>query len=183
MYDLLESMRVHQEIPLTFDGEIPEFAFGESAATRLIIGKKYGIPGADGKLVEGVLQSAIVNEARSEATGIYRLNDGKQLMATSPLTPNELAAFKRHPDTFFGAHLKQGRKVESPLDLFDFMFESYKDTPKEKLFEFMKTHPNIASLRKMPQTELAILYCELMAESVARAAHRDTHASGALTDA
>jgi hypothetical protein len=40
MFKLMESLREHYEIPATFEGEIPEFAFGDSG-TRLRIGQRY----------------------------------------------------------------------------------------------------------------------------------------------
>lgn len=39
MHDLLQSLRDHSDIPSTFDGEIPEFAFGE-ATQRLVDGER-----------------------------------------------------------------------------------------------------------------------------------------------
>lgn len=168
VYDLLESMRTHQEIPMTFDGEIPEFAFGELAVPRLVIGGKYGVPGPDGGTVAGTLQTACVVEAKSEVTGVYRLEDGRQVIATCPLTPEELAAYRRHPDTFFGTYLRQGRVAETPLDLYEFFLESYGKTPKEGLLKLMEDHRDIESLHSLSQEELAKTYCERLAEAAAR---------------
>lgn len=42
IFALVNSMRAHYEIPSTFDGEIPEFAFeGEDAVPRLQFGRWY----------------------------------------------------------------------------------------------------------------------------------------------
>jgi hypothetical protein len=173
VYDLLESVQAHWEIPLTFDGEIPEFAFGDQSVPRLVIGRTYGIPGPDGELVEGVLQTATVLPSKSEVTGVYRVPDGTQIIATSPLSADELAAYNRHPDTFFGAYLRQGRKADSPLDLFDFFLDSYGKTSKEGLLKLMEKHHDVDSLRSLSQSELAAVYCERMAEAAARVSVRD----------
>ena len=58
----------------------------------------------------------------------------------------ELDDYKQFPDTFFGTHLQQGRQTKTPLELFDFMHESYKGTPKEKLLEWMVNAADIAEL-------------------------------------
>lgn len=179
VYDLLESVQAHWEIPLTFDGEIPEFAFGDQSIPRLIIGRTYKIPGPDGEPVEGVLQTATVLPSKSEVTGIYQLPDGKQIIATCPLSPAELAAYERHQDTFFGTYLRQGRRADSPLDLFDFFLESYGKTSKEGLLKLMEKHPDVDSLHTLPQPELAAVYCERMAEAAARESARNVNSTAA----
>ena len=47
VYDLIQSMKDHAEVPSTFDGEIPEFAFGDGEA-RLLIGQRYMVTDPDG---------------------------------------------------------------------------------------------------------------------------------------
>jgi hypothetical protein len=157
MFLLMKSLREHSGIPSTFDGETPELAYGETK-TRLKIGDRYLVPDKDGKEVIGELVEATV--AWNKATGIYRLEDGRTIIATCPLTEDELAAYQKYPDTFFGVYREQGRKAETPLDLFDFFFETYKHTTKEKLLEFLKEHPDIEQLKRLDQEELAITFCE-----------------------
>ncbi|MEX2181327.1 MAG: hypothetical protein WD771_04750 [Gemmatimonadaceae bacterium] len=168
IYDLLASMLRHQEIPMTFDGEIPEFAFGDSETPRLIIGNRYLIPGPDGKEVVGVLESATANAKASNAIGVYRLVNGQRVVVTCPLTPAEVAAFERHPDTFFGAYSPSSRRAKDALDLYDFFYESYSKSSRERLLEFMKDHPDIDLLSGLSQEELAITYCERMADAATR---------------
>jgi hypothetical protein len=117
MFQLMKSIREHSEIPSTFDGELPEMAFGKTEA-RLKIGERYLVPDKDGKEVVGELIEATV--AWDKAMGIYKLDDGRSIIAACPLTKDELAAYRKYPDTFFGVYREQGRKAETPLDLFDF---------------------------------------------------------------
>ena len=164
MEQLIKSLKDHYEIPSTFDGEIPEFAFN-CDKPRLIIGQKYIIPTAGGKEVVGELTDACVLEIEKLVYGTYKLMDGNSITVTSPLTNEELSAYTRHPDTFFGVYIKQGGKVESPLGLFDFFFENYRNTPKERLLEFMKEHQDYENLKEVSQEELAIIYCERLVYS------------------
>ncbi len=164
IFTLMESMRTHYEIPSTFDGEIPEFAFGEEQP-RLRIGSKYLVPGEGGAEVVGTLVEATVIEPEAKAYGIFRRENGDSIIVTCDLSPEELSAYRRHPDTFFGVHRQQGKRVQSPLEFFDCLFETYSKTPKEKLLEFMKDHPDIAELERKDQRELATLYCERMTEA------------------
>lgn len=167
MFHLLESILTHYEIPSTFDGEIPEFAFGK-ALPRLVIGGRYLVPLDDGSEVPGTLEEATVSEPEVKAYRVFRLDDGRRIIVSCDLAPDELSAYRRHPDTFFSVHRRQGRRARSPLDLFDFFFETYSKSTKAKLLEFMQDHPDIAELRHKDQKELAVLYCERLTEAALR---------------
>jgi len=161
MFDLIKSICEHEEIPSTFDGEHPEFAFvGKETPPRLLIGKKYRIPDKNGGEVEGVLVNATVSEVEKKVFGVYRTASGQQLICTNPMTDEELIAYRRQPDTFFGVPLKQGKKAQDPLDLFDFFYESYKGCPRERLLEFVKERPDFESLKNLSDEELLISCCE-----------------------
>ena len=73
MHELLNSIRTHSSIPITFDGENPELAFVDSEQNRLTIGNRYMVPDADGTEVEGVLASAVVMENEKVAVGVSAL--------------------------------------------------------------------------------------------------------------
>jgi hypothetical protein len=76
------------------------------------------------------------------------------------MTDEELIAYRRQPDTFFGVPLKQGRKTRNPLDLFDFFCESYKNCPREKLLGFLKGRPDFEQLKTKDTQDLLITCCE-----------------------
>ena len=163
---LIKSMREHDEIPATFEGEIPEFSFdGETKKNRLMIGNKYLIPDEQGNNVEGVLMNASVLEKEKKTYGVYRLHDGKQLICINPMSDEEMRAYKKYPDTFFSVPLNQSQEVKDPMELFDFFYNSYKNTPTEKLLEFMKNSSDIESLKKLSHEELSITYCERLVYS------------------
>lgn len=157
MLRLMDSIREHYEIPSTFDAEIPEFAFEDKP--RLCIVQKYLVLDK-GKEVVGELTSATVSEEERLVYGGYQLEDGRSIIASSPITDEELLAYRRYPDTFFGVYRKQGRKIENPLDLFDFFYGSYRHTDRAKLLEFLKDQPDHDVLQGQSQKELAITCCE-----------------------
>nr|WP_176054244.1 SEC-C domain-containing protein [Paraburkholderia caribensis] len=164
MHDLLKSMRTHFNIPSTFDGENPEIAFLDSEA-RLLIGDRYTIPDENGIETEGVLTSAAVVESESVAMCAIATDDGRSVLVKMPLSDAEMAAWKSHPDTFFG-EVSRNRKTESALDLYDFLMESYAKTPKEKLLAFLTGAPDIEKLTSLEQPELATIYCERVASQL-----------------
>jgi hypothetical protein len=164
MFDLIKSMCRHEEIPSTFDGEYPEFAFSidDDSRSRLLIGEKYLIPDQYGNEIEGILEDAVVLENEKKSYGIYKTQTGQKLVVAVPLTEKEIFAFRKYPDTFFGVPRKTGAKAESPIDVFDFLYETYSKSTKEKLLEFLQGHPEIEKYAQLPQEELAIIYCELL---------------------
>ena len=92
-------------IPTTFDGEIPEFAFGE-AERRFIIGQRY-------ELFEGIfatLTTALVAEDERKAHLFFHNDDDTIQALTAELSDMEMAAYKAHPETFFGRVQKARRQ-------------------------------------------------------------------------
>lgn len=168
IFQLMKAMATYWEFPSTFDGEIPEFAYDSPTTPRLLIGNSYFVPTEDGTEVPGRLIDATVAETERKVYGIYALPDGRHIISTCPLNDQELAAYKRHPDTFFGIYKPTVKNLNDALDFFDWLFEAYQHTPKEKLLTFLQNHPDIDALKGKEQKELAIIYCERMAESMTR---------------
>lgn len=163
MYKLVDSIREHYQIPSTFDGEIPEFAFNKHDV-RLIVGQKYIIP-MNEKEIPGVLTDAVVDELGKRVTGMYKLDDGRSIIATSPMSDLELQAYRRYPETFFGVYKENTRKKD-PVELFHWLMGCYGKTDREKLLEFMKDHPDYNLLINKSQTDLAFIFCERVIHSM-----------------
>ncbi len=170
MVKLIKSMREQDSIPATFDGDIPEFAFNKDLQEkRLLIGNKYLLPGKDGKDIVGILESATLSEPEKLSYGSYLLENGTRAIFTCPVSDEEIEAYKKYPDTFFGVPRHQGRKIDDPLELYDFFYDVYKKSTREKLLEFMKNWPNLEKMKELGYRELAETYCE----SLVYAAMRD----------
>src|ERR1022692_3836917 len=125
LHQLMSSMRKHSEIPVTFDGQAPELAFAEQQP-RLTVGEFYLVPDSEGDQQRGRLIQAVV--LGTSAMGTYALDTGQSVIASTPLTEAEVAAYRRHPDTFFGVHHKVSGSAKTPLDLFDFFLDGYRET-------------------------------------------------------
>lgn len=165
--EIMQSMREHAEVPITFDGENPEFAFGKGVS-RLVIGQRYSVPDAAGTPVDGTLESGVVVEQERAATCVLRLEDGRRVITRFALDEAEMRAWLAHPDTFFGVIDRNARRVvqKTVLDWYDFFHQTYRTTPKEKLVEWMTGPMQRETLERMEQSELARLYCEGMAAKV-----------------
>jgi hypothetical protein len=138
-------------IPSTFDGEIPEFAFGQ-AERRFIIGERHQMD--DG--VSGTLRQGLVMEDEKTACLVYETEGGKHVIYKAPLSDAELIAYKQHPETFFGQIERVGGKANTAMELFEFFYNSYKETPRDRLLELFATAPDIAALRELPTEELRL---------------------------
>ncbi len=167
MHALIKSLADHHQIPATFDGEIPELAFGKTEA-RLIIGKKYSVPDESGKEIIGELQHAVVLEKEKVASGICKLPDGRNIIVTFPLTDDELAAYQKYPDTFFGTYKPHTKGINDPLELYDFLLDWYGKTPKDVLLGFLGNAQDHETLKQLTQKELAQIYCEGLAYQMMR---------------
>lgn len=166
--DLFDLARVfaNQKVPSTFDGEIPDFAFGNVEVPRLIIGQRYAIPDSDGTEKVGVLKDAVVMESEKLVCGIYDLGDGRSVMASTPMTETELQAYRDYPETFFGAQRSSGGEIKDALDLYDKLFEVYRNTEKEKLLTWMREFVDVSPYENLSQQEVAEIFCERHAESL-----------------
>lgn len=159
IFDLIESIESHGGIPSTFDGENPEIRFGDlDENPRLIIGEKYIIPSDKGDEI-GILVQAVVRESEKQVFGLYEVEGGRTKIVTCPISDTELAAYKKHPETFFGKVEPHGQ-IKSPLDMYDWIYDCYKNSSKETLLNLMKGAPNYDDLKLLPQAELARLYSE-----------------------
>lgn len=163
MMALIDSIRTHYEIPATFDGELPGTLVGSATIPRLRIGQRYLVPDGTGAEVPGRLTSAAVLEAEKLVYGVYELSDGRHIIATNPLTEEELEDYRRYPDTFFDAITPVAANARTFVEICDFLFNTYQHSKREKLLEFMSKATDIDHLRTLEQRDLAIIYCERMA--------------------
>jgi hypothetical protein len=84
------------------------------------------------------------------------------------MTNDELAGYKRHPETFFGTYKPHNRPAQDPMDLYDFFFMGYGKTSKERLLELMKGALDHERLKELPQSELAMTFCERLVYDLMR---------------
>jgi hypothetical protein len=163
---LLKAMETHAAIPSTFDDRTPEEAFSLDRTAPLRFGETYLVRDESGQEVPGVLYEGVVQEQERKAYGVYQLADGRSVICSVPLSEVELASYKRSPDAFFGVLKPVSKGLKTPLDAFDFFFATYSQSSREKLLEFMAGAPDIVALERLPQRELAQIYCAQMATAL-----------------
>lgn len=142
-------------IPITFDGELPAFAFGD-AERRFVIGERYQI--ADG--VFGTLTTATVAEPEKKVYLAFHTDDGKSSILTAELSDAELAAYKTHPQTFFGKIVRPPGRADTPMEMFDFFLYGYRNTPRERLLELLVNAPDLDELKQQSTEDVRLVYAE-----------------------
>lgn len=167
IFALIDSMQKHRHIPATFDGEAEAFAICASKS-RLQIGQRLNVAGPEGAQIEVTLESGLVIPEREVAMCSVCSDDQQRFFVQIPLTKKELQAYAQHPTTFFGVIDRNADRspVKSALDWFNFFWENYSLTSKEKLIEFMRDAPDIGRLKEMTQEALATEYCTRMSDII-----------------
>jgi len=157
-HDIMAAFGKYPQLPTTFDGSLPSSVKGK-AYDRIIIGETYffeGI-GEQGQGCIGTVTSATVNENAKVA--YIGISTGQIL--SKPMTDDELDDYISHPEAFFGRiQTSPRKKIENHYELFEFILNAYKKTPKDRLLELMKRAPDFSSLQQMDQADLAIEYPE-----------------------
>lgn len=160
---LMRSIEEHASIPSTFDATVPGL---DDRPDRIRIGARYEVePG-----ITGVLEDACVMENDKQVAAAICLDDGTRGITFMPISDEELAAWRRYPETFFGEVRDHNPPSKSPLDLYDFFHKSLLKTSKEKILEQLQKWPNQAELTAMSQPELAHLYAVRLAEGATQSA-------------
>lgn len=160
---LMKSIGEHTSIPSTFDGTVPGL---DDRPDRIRIGGRYEIePG-----MSGVLEDACMVEQERHVAALMRLDDGTRGITYMPVSDDELAAWHRYPETFFGEVRDHNPPSKSSMDLYDFFHKSLLKTPKEMILAQLKNWPNQDQLAAMSQPELAHAYAVRMAESATQSA-------------
>nr|MBI3614856.1 SEC-C domain-containing protein [Nitrospirota bacterium] len=159
MFQLFKSMEEHREIPQTFGGELPSEVFVPNAPPRLQVGQFYAVPGPDGVEVNAKLMQATVANDKAHCI-LHDPATNKSWLGTFDMTPDELADYAKHPDTYFGVYQRQTRRVETAMEMFDFFIAGYRDTPKEQLMKLLQNYADQESLHAMSQKDLAELLAE-----------------------
>lgn len=158
MFELGASIQDHSYFPSTFDGEIPEFAFGE-AERRLVVGNVYEVM-FNSKKRCGRLTSATVNEVQKVIHCAYHFEDTDEAaIFTTPMSNAEFTGWLKHPDTYFGVVANSTKQVRDPVELFDFFMSANRLVEKQKLLEWMADSPDISTLGQLSQVQLAREYC------------------------
>jgi hypothetical protein len=82
--------------------------------------------------VHGRLVQAVVLEQERSAVGVFEVPELGNVLAALPMDDLQLAAWRKHPETYFGVcQPPQRRKVTNWLEMAVFFHRSYRHTPRD----------------------------------------------------
>jgi len=165
-YYIGESFTRYLNFPATLDGSLPSEAFGKQSS-RVLIGETYHfIDAGDGGVIGTVTSASVDVQGKMVAIAI-KDRDGTSYILRQPMTDEELADYTAHPDAYFGQIVQPNKKVEDYFELFEWLIEVNKRTPRETLLKHLAGSPRIDELRNLSDEELLIAYCEAMTAAFA----------------
>ena len=142
--------------PVTFDGSLPSETFGQRK--RPIIGERYFFPQLGDTGGEATVTGAHVDEASSEMVLVLAGEGQSYSFVREKMSADELADYKQHRDAYFGRLVDPPHESNTPLELFEFLVDSYKVLPRAKLAANLRGHPELSDA--MSDEDLLLLFCE-----------------------
>lgn len=167
VYRMLESLRDHAKIPSTFDGELPSVAFGESDPP-VKVGERYIFEAQDGKGIETTVTMVTVDE--KERRILVGTDTG--YVFQHPISDGLLADYRDYGYLVFSDSENRTRHVRDPFEMFEFVLDGYRKTPKDRLLQLMKDRSDISDLELKDQDELALIFAEGTVYSMMRKSSR-----------
>jgi hypothetical protein len=166
----------YTNFPSTFDGSLPSEAFGGGGA-RLSIGETYHFDNIDGKGLIATVHSATVNEGEKQVYVGVTDTEGKSQILRLPISDEELADYKAHPDAYFGRVVPVSKQIKDPYSLFEWLMDVNNGLSRENLLERVSKAPQFEELKKLSDGELLAEYCEAMVAAFERSG-LNTEAAG-----
>lgn len=141
----------NQDVPATFDGEIPEVAYGEIDRPPHI-GEMIGVD-VGGNVVSCKLVDAIVDEPSGNMILRAIEANGDSHRVVVKLSSLELNAYRQNQDIFFGPDTRILRAMRDPLELYDRVLAVQRAFPPEALEKQLGGHPDKVKLLQMPREQ------------------------------
>lgn len=167
---VLECMKEVQRVPQTFDGTPIELLGKDGKSiSGLKIGEPTKIEFPNGVILEGVIRD--ITSSSGTAHIVVEESDGKQSIASLPLTAEEAMAAETYGDAVFGKPQKRNKNLGSdPLALYDWFLEIFQKYSEVELMNQIPSHPDREKISKMTIKEMRIR----IAREVTKAAHAAT---------
>ena len=156
-YNILKAIKSYPSIPSTFDGDLP--LTREKLQSRILIGNTYTFEIPGGSIVGSVTSAGVDTENKIMYFSIS-ISDGGSRILTRKLSDDEFDAYKRHPEAYFGEIRKNKGNIEDPYELFEWLLDGYKDTPRERLLKMAHSHPDFDRLKELNDMDIRLALCE-----------------------
>ena len=165
-YNLVEAVKSYPQIPTTFDGELP--LCPEDMRNRIQVGERYFFQDIGEKGVVGEVTSATVSEREKKMCIAISSVDGQNHIVEREMSNEELEVYRDHKEGFFGVPQRQGKQIDDPYELFEWLMDGYKDTAREKLLQMSRGRSDFPQLEKLDDTDIRLALCESWTATLVR---------------
>lgn len=165
IFELGKSLHSQSIPPVSFDGDIAVYESGlEKRKPR--IGEELKVDIGNGERRVGIVIDCGVMEARSEMFAAVKCeNITFPVIVPFPLSPEEMAAWKAQPDTFFGVIRPIGG-IKHPKDFYDWMLQNYSTVSKESLIRDFSSSLPAEFLNSLSDDDVREHCAALMTDSI-----------------
>lgn len=154
-YNIIETFKDYPKIPSTFDGSLPSETFSEDSQS-VKIGETYFFNDIGENGFVAKVTSATVDVEKK----IAYFGTDKGSILTKPMSDDELADYKNHPDTFFGIVYKQGKNAKDKYEFFENLVDIHLSYERENILKLIEKWDDAEELLKLDHFDLVIEYCE-----------------------
>lgn len=159
-FEIMEMFKTYPQIPSTFDGRPSSEALENSQ--RIWVDETYQFEGVEEKGIVGKVTSVAVAETEARAyMSVQDVKTGKGHLLSKELSESELSDWKRYGNAYFGdSKSDKNHELKSVFELFEWLVETYSQSTKKKLLEFVKARPDYELLKKLKKQDLVLEVCE-----------------------
>ena len=178
-YVIAESIENYCVFPSTFDGKLPSESLGRPTS-RVKIGETYHFPDAAPGGITGTVTSATVEEDSKRVLAGVASSDGQSHLIWIPMSDADFGEYSQFRDAYFGQVVPVQKNPKTPFELFEWLMETHKTTPRGNILGWLSAAPNAEELAKLSDDDLRMTYCEGLVASMAAMASK-APASASLT--
>lgn len=160
-YDIMTAFNDYPNIPQTLDGSLPSESFNNNPQ-HLKIGEKYFFEDVGENGLIATVTSAMVSEIEKM---IYIGTDNGYILKR-PISDDELADYKKHPEAFFGIIQSLGKNTNDPYELYEHMVIMHMSFPKNYILRQMEKMYDKEKLLKLSHKDLVLEYCERLVTQI-----------------
>ncbi len=170
-FDIIQIQKLFRnvyDIPSGFSEDLVSEICKMSSLAGLTIGCTYKLPYIDENIADAILENIIVDEYKKKIYAIFRyIGRNESAIKFISLTEDDLEEYRKLRKQISDKinDTKQLDKM-GMLEIYDTLYETYNESTKENLINFLENDPNINILKTKSQEELAQYYCERIAESI-----------------
>ena len=155
VYNIMAALEDYPNIPQTIDGSLPSESFNQNPQ-HIKIGEKYFFE----DIGENGLIATVTSATVSEIEKMIYLGTDNGFILKRPISEDELADYKKHPEALFGVIQSPGKRFDDPYELYEHMVSIYMSFPRENILKQIENMDDFKELKQLSHEDLVLEFCE-----------------------